>query len=85
MRTLIAVAAAAFVAVAIGTWWNSASCSTTDAAVAKATLEPSLPAGSKVVPTISIREMHNQARLENLPIQEIDDQTFVFSSAEPRH
>jgi hypothetical protein len=80
MRTLMAVAAALLVAVAIGVWSSS---STTDATVSKATLMPSIPPVSKataLVPGISVWEIHNQAHLENLPVQEVDDQTFVFTA-----
>ena len=70
MRTLMALAAAGLIAVAIGVWSNTASRSTTDIPVAKATLAPSIPSISKAT-VINILEMHNQAHLENLPVQEI--------------
>jgi hypothetical protein len=86
MGTLIGVAAAGLIAVAIGVWLNAASRSTTDSTVGKATLAPSISPASispasnaTLVPTISIWEMHNQAHLENLPVQEVDDQSLVFS------
>ncbi len=71
MRTLIAAAAALFGAVAIGLWLNSDSNSATEmSSVSK----PTVPAA------ISILEIHNQAHLEFLPIQQIEDQS-VFSEA----
>jgi hypothetical protein len=81
MRALIGIVAAGFVAVAIGVWLNAASRSTTDSTVGKATLVPSITPASNVMlpPTLSIWEIHNQAHLENLPVQEADDQSLVFS------
>ena len=64
MRTLIAVATALFGAVAIGLWLNSVSNSATEiSSVSK----PTAPTA------ISIWEIHNQAHLEFLPIQQIED------------
>jgi hypothetical protein len=83
MRRLVVVAAAGLVAVAIGVWSSVGSRSTTDTAVAKATLGPSIPSVSKTA-IISILEMHNQAHLENLPVTEVDDQTFIFTAEAPR-
>jgi hypothetical protein len=57
--------------------------STTDTAVAKATLVPSVPAVSSAA-ALSILEMHNSAHLENLPVQEIEDKTLVFTAEAPR-
>ena len=82
MRTLVAVAAAGLIAVAIGVWLNAASQSTTESSASQATLARSMSLVSKAttkVPTISILEMHNQAHLENLPIQEFEDQSLVFA------
>jgi hypothetical protein len=82
MRALIGVAAAGLIAVAIGVWLNAASRSTTDSTVAKATLAPSLPLVLKdtaLTATINIMEIHNRAHLENLPVEEVDDQSLVFS------
>jgi hypothetical protein len=79
MRALIGVGAAMLIAVAIGVWSNAASRSTANTAVAKATLVPSIPPVSKDT-LISISQIHNQAHLENLPVQEVDDQTFVFTA-----
>ena len=80
MRTLIAVAVTVLLAVVI-VWSNSISRFATDATVGKATLGSSLSAVPKAIPTISIWEIHNQAHLENLPVQEIDDQSLVFSAS----
>jgi hypothetical protein len=72
MRRLIGIAAAALGAVAIGFWLNSDSNSATEiSSVSK----PTAPA------TISLLEIHNQAHLEFLPIQQIEDQSLVFSEA----
>ena len=81
MRPLIGVAAAGIIAVAIGVWLNAASRSTTDSTVGKATLVSSISPASNatLAPTISIWEIHNQAHLENLPVQEVDGQSLVFS------
>jgi len=87
MRTLIAVAAAGLIALAIGVWSNAASYSTTDPSVSKATV--GLPASlvsqvPTLAPAMSVWEIHNQAHLENLPVQEISDQSLVFTAAETR-
>jgi len=81
MRTLVAVAAAGLIAVAIGFWLNAGSQSTTEGSVSQASLTPSISLSKTTtkVPTISILEMHNQAHLENLPIQEFEDQSLVFA------
>jgi hypothetical protein len=72
MRALIAVAAAGLGVVAMGFWLNSVSNSATEiSSVSK----PTAPAA------ISIWEIHNQAHLEFLPIQQIEDQSVVFSEA----
>ena len=86
MRALIGVAAAGLIAVAIGVWLNVASRSATDSTVGKATLVPSISPASNatLAPAMSIWEMHNQAHLENLPVQEVDDQSLVFSREERR-
>jgi hypothetical protein len=75
MRTLIALAAAGLVAVAIAVWSNAASHSTTESSVTQTALPP---AKSKT-PGISILEMHNRAHLENLPVEEVEDQSVVFA------
>ena len=89
MRTLVAVAAAGLIAVAIGFWLNTGSQPTTEGSVSQASLDPSisLSKATTKVPTISIWEMHNQAHLENVPIQEIEDQSVIFAErpGEPQH
>ena len=83
MRALIAMAAVALTAGAILIWSASGPHTPTDTAVAKAALVPSIPA----VPAsagMSILEIHNQAHLENLPLQEVDDKTLVFTASSPR-
>jgi hypothetical protein len=85
MRTLMGVAAAGLIAAAVGVWLNAGR-SPTDSTVGKATLVPSMsPASSTTpAPTISNWEIHNRAHLENLPVQEMDDQSLVFSRDEHR-
>jgi hypothetical protein len=80
MRTLVGVGAAMLIAVAIGVWSNAASRSTTEATVSKATLVSLTSPVSTLGPATSIWEMHNRAHLENLPVQEVDDQTFVLTA-----
>ena len=85
MRTLIAVATAGLIAVAaICVWSNAPSRSTTDASLVKATLVPSMSVSKALVPAMSLWEMHNQAHLENIPIQEVDDKTVIFTAEAPR-
>jgi hypothetical protein len=82
MRTLVVVAAAGIIAVAIGFWLNTGSQPTTEGSASQPSLAPSISPVSKTTtkaPTISIWEMHNQAHLENLPIQEIEDQSVIFA------
>jgi len=68
--TIAALVTAGFGAVAMGFWRNSDSNSITEmSSVAR----PTTPA------TISILEIHNQAHLEFLPIQEIEDQSVIYS------
>jgi acid phosphatase class B len=75
MRRAVICVTAALAAVAIGFGLNSAtSRSTTEISVSTPT----------TTPTISIWEIHNQAHLEFLPVQQIEDQTFVFVAEEPR-
>ena len=66
MRTLVAVAAAGLIAVAIGFWLNTGSQPTTEGSVSQASLDPSisLSKATTKVPTISIWEMHNQRTLK---------------------
>ena len=83
MRLLMAVAIVALMGVAVIIWSPFGSHSTTAPAVAKATLVPSVPPVSSAA-ALSILEMHNSAHLENLPVQEIEDKTLVFSAEAPR-
>src|ERR1700730_552121 len=67
-----ALMAAGFGAVAMGFWRNPGGEFTTEtSSVAK-------PTASAL---ISILEIHNQAHLEFLPIQEIEDQSVIYSRA----
>jgi carbonic anhydrase/acetyltransferase-like protein (isoleucine patch superfamily) len=77
MRTLIGVGAALLIAVTIGVWSSAGTQST----VAKATLVSSTSPVAKATrtPAMSVWEIHNQAHLENLPVQDVDDLTFVFT------
>ena len=68
MRALIGVAAAGVAAVGLGFWLSSTSQSATEiSSVAKPT----------TISQISIWEIHNQAHLEFLPVQPIEDQSLV--------
>ena len=79
MRTLIAVAAAALMA--MGVWSNAASQSSTERSVSKAAVGPSksLAGATTKPPAISVREIHNQARMEKLPVTDFEDQSLVFT------
>jgi len=71
MRRAVICATAGLAGVAIGFGLNSGtSRSTTEISV-------STPIAT---PTISVWEIHNQAHLEFLPVQQIDDQSFVFTA-----
>jgi hypothetical protein len=70
MRRAVICVAAALAAVAIGFGLNSA----TEISVSKAS----------TTPAISIWEIHDQAHIQFLPVQQIEDQTFVFVAEEPR-
>ena len=70
--TAAALMGAGVGAIAMGFWRNSASNSTT---------EMSSVARPKAPASISILEIHNQAHLEFLPIQEIEDQSVIYSKA----
>jgi hypothetical protein len=82
MRTII-VAAAAGLAVAMGFGLNFATRqSATETSVSKATLTPAIPISvskATTTPAISIWEIHNQAHLEFLPVQQFEDQSLVFA------
>ena len=70
MRRAVICVTAGLAAVAIGFGLNSAtSRSTTETSVSKAT----------TTPAISIREIHNLAHIEFLPVQHIEDQSLVFA------
>jgi hypothetical protein len=71
MRVLIGIAAAGITAAAIGVWLHSTSNSATEISV----VSKPAPAG------ISVWEIHNQAHLEFLPVEQIGDQSVVFSEA----
>ena len=74
MRRAVICVTAGLAAVAIGFGLNSAtSRSTTEISISNPT----------PTPAISISEIHNQARLEFLPVQHIEDQSLV-SAAAPR-
>jgi len=73
MRSFIVVAAAGCAAVSIGVWLTIVANS--PSRIASISSTPALPA------PISIWEMHNQAHLEFLPVQGIEDQTTVFVEA----
>src|SRR5262249_30368307 len=70
MRRAVICVTAGPAAVAIGVWLNyPTSNSATEISVSKATMTPA----------ISIWGIHNQARF--LPVQQIEDQSFVFTEA----
>ena len=73
MRSFIAVAAAALVAVSVGLWLSGVGNSAIDISA----VSPERTAS----PATSIWDMHNQAHLEFLPVQHIDDQSVIFSQA----
>ena len=72
MRTFMGVAAVALAAAVIGVWLNSISNSATEIS--------SLQKSSGLA-AISFWHMHNQAHVDSLPVQQIDDQSLVFSEA----
>ena len=75
MRRAVICVIAGLAAVAIGFGLNSAtSKSTTEISISNPT----------PTPAISISEIHNQAHIEFLPVQQIEDQTFVFVAEAPR-
>jgi hypothetical protein len=74
MRTLIGVVVAAgLAAIGLGFWLSSATQSATEIS--------SVPTPT-TVSQISILEIHNLAHLEFLPIQQIEDQSLIFTEAE---
>jgi len=76
MRRAVICVTAGLAAVAIGVWLSyPTSKSATENSVLKATM---------TMPAISIWDIHNQAHLEFLPVQEIEDQSLVFAE-KPRN
>jgi hypothetical protein len=76
MRTLVGVVVAAgLAAVSLGFWLSSATQSATEIS---SVLTP------RTVSQISISEIHNLAHLEFLPIQQIEDQSLIFTEAAPK-
>jgi PIN domain nuclease of toxin-antitoxin system len=71
MHTLVGIAAAGLAAVGLGFWLSPATESATDSVAAPTT-----------VSQISIWEIHNQAHLEFLPVQQIEDQSLIFTESE---
>jgi hypothetical protein len=87
MRAII-VAVAAGLAVAMGFGLNFATRqSATETSISKATLTPAISISvskattskATTTPAISIWEIHNQAHLEFLPVQQFEDQSLVFA------
>ena len=72
MRALIGAAAAGLAAVGLGVWLNSATQSAT---------EISSVSAPTTTLQVSIWDIHNQAHLEFLPVQQIEDQSLVFTEA----
>jgi hypothetical protein len=74
MRTLIGVVVAAgLAAIGLGFWLSSATQSATGIS--------SVPTPT-TVSQISVSEIHNLAHLEFLPIQQMEDQSLIFTEAE---
>jgi PIN domain nuclease of toxin-antitoxin system len=73
MHTLVGIAAAELAAVGLGFWLSPATESAT---------EISSVAAPTTVSQISIWEIHNQAHLEFLPVQQIEDQSLIFTESE---
>jgi hypothetical protein len=76
MRRAVICVTAGLAAVAIGFGLNSATNS-------RSTTEISVSNATPTTLAISISEIHNQVRLEFLPVQHIEDQSLV-SAAAPR-
>jgi PIN domain nuclease of toxin-antitoxin system len=68
------MAAAGLAAVVVGFWLGSAT---------KSATEISAVAAPTPVSQVSIWEIHNQAHLEFLPVQQFDDYSLVFTENEP--
>jgi len=73
MRAVIGVIAAGLAVVGLGFWLSSATQSATEIS--------SVPTPT-TVSQISISEIHNLVHLEFLPIQQIEDQSLIFTEAE---
>jgi hypothetical protein len=74
MRRAVIYITAGLAAVAIGFGLNFAtSRTTTEISLSSATTEPAIS------PAISVWEIHNQAHLEFLPVQQFEDQSLVFA------
>jgi len=71
MRALIGVAAVTIAALAVGIWLTSISKSVTQVS----------SLSTPTAPAISFWEIHNQAHVDSLPVQQIDDQSVVFTEA----
>ena len=76
MRRAVICVTAGLAAVAIGFGLNSAT--------SRSTMEISVSDATTATPAISIWEIHNQAHLEFLPVQQFEDQSLVFVAEEPR-
>jgi hypothetical protein len=72
MRTFMVVAAVALTATVIGVRLNFISNSATEIS--------SVPKSTGLA-AISFWRIHNQAHVESLPVQQIDDQSLVFTEA----
>ena len=71
MRVLLTIAAVGLAAVGLGVWLSS---------VTQTATISSVPT-PEIASRISIWDVHNQAHLEFLPVQQIEDQTVVFTEA----
>jgi hypothetical protein len=74
-RAFLGILAAALAVACIGFWPSS------NHGLATGTVAPAAVSAHRAAPAISILEMHNLAHLEFLPVQEVEDQTFVFAQA----
>jgi hypothetical protein len=72
MRAVIGVIAAGLAVVGLGFWLSSATQSATEISSVQT---------PTTVSQISISEIHNLAHLEFLPIQQIEDQSPIFTEA----
>jgi hypothetical protein len=72
MRALLTIAAVGLAAAGLGVWLSSVTQPTT-----KISSVPTPETASQ----ISIWDVHNQAHLEFLPVQQIEDQSVIFTEA----